>query len=111
MSGALSSIAEETMDEHEIEELWRKQHAKDAKNQFRVTVVHPAEGSITGDKQFAWGHTLSDAFEVANQYMKERMLSALPTGNPMVIEIEEKQGKKRIWHLTLEIKKGKWKRK
>jgi hypothetical protein len=33
----------------------------------------------------------------------------LPTKEPLVIEIEEEQGKKRTWHITLEIKRGKWK--
>lgn len=96
------------MDEHEIEEMWRKQHAKDAKTQFKVTVVNPAERIITGDKPSVSGHSQKEGFELANKFLKERVLSGLPTKRPLVIEIEEKQGKKRSWHVTLEIKEGKW---
>jgi hypothetical protein len=97
------------MGEHEIEEMWRKQHSKEAKIQFKVTVASPAEDNITGDKPLAWGHSQKDGFELANNFLKERVLSGFPTKNPLVIQIEEKQGKKRSWYITLEIKKGKWK--
>lgn len=99
------------MGEHEIEEMWRKQHSKESKIQFKVTVANPAEDIITGDRPFAWGHSQKDGFELANNFLKERVLSGLPTKKPLVIEIEEKQGKKRSWHITLEIKKGKWAKK
>ena len=101
------------MGEHEIEEMWRKQHgiSKGSKNQFRVTIVNPAEKIITGDTPYVWGNSLNDGFQLANNILKGKVLSGLPTKKPLVIEIEEKQGKKRSWHITLEIKRGKWKRK
>jgi hypothetical protein len=97
------------MGEHEIEEMWRKQHSSEAKLQFKVTVVNPAENIITGDKPYVWGHSQKAGFELANNFLKERVVGGLPTKKPLVIEIEEKQGKKRSWHITLEIKTGKWK--
>jgi len=99
------------MGEHEIEEMWRKQHgiSKGSKNQFRVTIVNPAEKIITGDTPYVWGNSLNDGFQLANNLLKDKVLSGLPTKKPLVIEIEEKQGKKRSWHITLEIKRGKWK--
>ena len=97
------------MGEHEIEEMWRRQHPKEAKIQFKVTVANPAEDSITGDKPPAWGHSQKGGFELASNFLKERVLGGFPTKNPLVIQIEEKQGKKRSWYITLEIKKGKWK--
>jgi hypothetical protein len=101
------------MGEHDIEEMWRKQHgmSKESKYQFSVTLVNPAENIITGSTQHLSGHSLNDGFQLANNYLKERVLSGSPTKEPLVIEIEEKQGKKRSWHIILEIKKGKWKRK
>ena len=99
------------MGEHDIEEMWRKQHgiSKESKSQFRVTVVNPAKKVITGDTPHVWGHSLNDGFELANNILKEKVLSGLPTKKPLVVEVGEKQGKKRCWHITLEIKKGKWK--
>jgi hypothetical protein len=97
------------MDEHEIEERWRKEHPKESKNQFKVRVVNPSEDIITGEKPHVWGHSQKDGFELAIKFLNERVLSGLPTKDPLVIEITEKQGKKRCWHITLEIKEGKWK--
>ena len=99
------------MGEHDIEEMWRKQHgmSKESRNHFSVTVVNPAENIITGSTPYVLGHSLNDGFQLANNFLKERVLSGLPTKKPLVIEIEEKQGKKRSWHIILEIKKGKWK--
>jgi hypothetical protein len=56
-----------------------------------------------------WGNSLNDGFQLANNILKGKVLSGLPTKKPLVIEIEEKQGKKRSWHITLEIRRGKWK--
>jgi hypothetical protein len=105
------TTTEHVMGEHEIEEMWRKQHgiSKGSKNQFRVTIVNPAEKIITGDTPYVWGNSLNDGFQLANNLLKDKVLSGLPTKKPLVIEIEEKQGKKRSWHITLEIKRGKWK--
>jgi hypothetical protein len=99
------------MGEHEIEEMWRKQHgmSKGSKNQFSVTVVNPSENNITGSTPSVLGHSLNDGFLLANNLLRDKVLSGLPTKKPLVIEIEEKQGKKRSWHIILEIKNGKWK--
>ncbi len=98
------------MGEREIEETWRKQHgvSKGSKNQFSVTVVNPAENTITGRRPKVAGHSLNDGFQLANNYLTDKVLSGLPTKKPLVIEIEEKQGKNRSWHIILEIKNGKW---
>jgi hypothetical protein len=99
------------MGEHDIEETWRKQHgmSKESQKQFSVTLVNPTENIITGSTRHVMGHSLNDGFQLANNYLKERVLSGLPTKKPLVIEIEEKQGNRRRWHIILEIKKGKWK--
>jgi hypothetical protein len=99
------------MGEHEIEEMWRKQHgmSKGSKNQFRVTIVNPAESNLTGRIPNVVGHSLNDGFQLANNHITDKVLRGLPTKEPLVIEIEEEQGKKRTWHITLEIKRGKWK--